>query len=338
MVTIKDIAKQIGVSVSTVSRALNNHPDIKPETKREVLEAMERLQYTPNALARSLINKKSYTVGLMIPDITDPFFAAIADGVEEILSDSGYQVVYGNTTHKQEKEIRFLNSVIERKMDGIIATPDVMSEEIVDMLERLQIPVVLLRRRPPEGLKIPVVDVDHYQGACSAVQYLLSLGHSRIGFLGLPPYSFTGQERFRGYIDTLAAHGLEPLPKEPLFAGRTIEHGFKAMARLYEEAPEVTAVFAANDMLGIGALEWLAKNGIRVPDRISVVGFDNLEVTDLHWIKLTTISQPRNLMGKKAAELLLQMMKEHVLTHDPIFLDTELIVRETCAPMSRVKA
>lgn len=333
MVTIKDIAKQMGVSVSTVSRALNNHPDIKPETKREVLEAMERFNYKPNALARSLINKKSYTVGLMIPDITDPFFAAIADGVEEILSDSGYQVVYGNTTHKQEKEIRFLNSVIERKMDGIIATPDVMNDAIIEWLKRLEIPVVLLRRRPPEGLHIPVVDVDHYKGACNAVQYLLSLGHKHIGFIGLPPYSFTGQERYRGYLDTLAAHGIEPLMKQPLFTGRTIECGYEAMAQLYKETPTVTAVFAANDMLGIGALEWLAKNNIQVPGQISVMGFDNLEVTDLHWIKLTTIAQPRNLMGKKAAELLLQMMKDHVLTHDPIFLDTELIIRETCAPL-----
>ncbi|WP_248924648.1 LacI family DNA-binding transcriptional regulator [Paenibacillus hamazuiensis] len=331
MVTIKDIAKQLGVSVSTVSRALNNHPDIKPETKREVLEAMEKFQYTPNALARSLINKKSYTVGLMIPDIKDPFFANIADGVEEVLSDSGYQVVYGNTTHRLEKEIRFLGSVIERKMDGIIATPDVMNDEIVDLLKRLEIPVVLTRRRPPEGLDIPVVDVDHYKGACTAVEYLLSLKHRHIGFIGMPEYSFTGQERYRGYVDTLQAGGIRPDPNGAVFGGRTIEDGYKAMARLREQFPSVSAVFAANDMLGIGALEWLAKHGVKVPEQVSVIGFDNVEVSDLHWIKLTTIAQPRNLMGRKAAELLLAMMQGNPVPAEPIFLDTELIVRNTCA-------
>ncbi|UKS29423.1 LacI family transcriptional regulator [Paenibacillus sp. HWE-109] len=330
MPTIKDVAKYLGVSVSTVSRALNNHPDIKQDTKNEVLEAMKRINYTPNAVARSLISRKSNTIGLMIPDITDPFFSAMAHDVEEVLSDNGYQVVYVNTSRRLEKEKRFLTSVMERKMDGIIVTPDFLDEEALDILRRLEIPVVFLRRRPPQDLDMPYVDVDHYEGAYNAMDYLLSLGHSRIGFMGMPPYSFTGQERYRGYVDRLKKSGLEPDPNGIVWDGRTIACGYRAMGKLMEDYPSMTAVFAANDLLGIGALEWLAEHKLSVPERMSVIGFDNLEVSDLHWIKLTTVAQPRKEMGRKAAEVLLQMLTENILTAQSILLPTKLIIRETC--------
>ncbi|GAA4830241.1 DNA-binding transcriptional regulator CytR [Paenibacillus vulneris] len=335
MLTIKDIAKQLGVSVSTVSRALNNHPDIREETKQEVLEAMKRFNYTPNALARSLIQRKSNTVGLMIPDITDPFFSAMAHDVEEVLSENGYQVVYVNTSRRPDKEKRFLNSVMERKMDGIIVTPDFLDDDAKELLQRLNIPVVFLRRRPPEELNMPFVDVNHYEGACRAMDYLFSLGHRQIGFIGMPRYSFTGQERYRGYMDSLKKQGITPAPRGISWNGRTIECGYKAMERLREELPDMTAVFAANDLLGVGALEYTARNGVAVPDQISIIGFDNLEVTDLHWIKLTTVAQPRKEMGRKAAELLMQMMTDNLLTADSITLETQLIVRNTCSGIAR---
>ncbi|NOU95852.1 substrate-binding domain-containing protein [Paenibacillus sp. LMG 31456] len=331
MPTIKDLAKELGVSVSTVSRALNNHPDIRQETKQEVLEAMKRINYTPNALARSLIQRKSNTIGLMIPDITDPFFSAMAHDVEEVLSDNGYLVIYVNTSRRPDKEKRFLTSVLERKMDGIIVTPDFLDEDGIELLQRLKIPVVFLRRRPPQGLEMPFVDVDHYEGACNAMDYLFSLGHKEIGFIGMPQYSFTGKERYRGYIDSLQKRGLEPNPKGVIWDGRTMECGSRSMGRLMEEYPAMTAVFAANDLLGIGALEWLAAHDISVPGQMSVIGFDNLEVSNLHWIKLSTVAQPRKEMGRKAAELLMQMLLDNRLTADSILLNTQLIIRQTCS-------
>lgn len=337
MPTIKDIAKQLGMSVSTISRAMNNHPDIKPETKQKILQAIEQLNYTPNALARSLIHRKSHSIGLMIPDITDPFFSAMAQGVEEVLSDGGYQVVYGNMSRRPEKEIRFLTSAAERKMDGLIVTPDFMHEDMVAMLKRLKIPVVFLRRRPAPELDMPFVDVDHYKGSCDAVEYLLSLGHREIGFIGMPPYSFTGRERYRGYLDTLKRHGLEAAPGAVVLDERTIKHGYRGMEKLAKDYPAMTAVFAANDMLGIGALEWMAKNNVSVPDQMSIIGFDNLEMTDLHWIKLTTVAQPRKEMGRKAAELLLEMLADdqETKTARSILLETELVLRKTCAERKR---
>ncbi|OMF19423.1 hypothetical protein BK127_05560 [Paenibacillus sp. FSL H7-0331] len=337
MPTIKDIAKELGISVSTVSRALNNHPDIRQETKQEVLDAMKRFNYTPNAVARSLIQRKSNTIGLMIPDITDPFFSAMAHDVEEVLSDSGYQVVYVNTSRRPEKEKRFLISVLERKMDGIIVTPDFLDEEAIELLHRLKIPVVFLRRRPPQGLNVPFVDVDHYKGACNAMDYLFSLGHNQIGFIGMPKYSFTGKERYRGYMDSLNRRGLEADPRGVTFDGRTMQCGYRAMDSLMDKYPSMTAVFAANDLLGIGALEWLAEHNISVPGQISVIGFDNLEVANLHWIKLSTVAQPRKEMGRKAAELLMEMLLSNELTAESILLDTNLVIRQTCSEAQIVR-
>lgn len=337
MPTIKDIAKKLGVSVSTVSRALNNHPDIREETKEEVLEAIKKLNYTPNALARSLIHKRSYTIGLMIPDITDQFFSAMAQGVEEVLSDSGYLVVYGNMSRNPKKERIFLQNASERKMDGLIVTPDTMDDEMIELLQRLGIPVVFLRRRPPASLQMPFVDVDHYKGTCKAIEYLLSLGHRDIGFIGLPDYSFTGRERYRGFIDTMNRHGIELHSNGCVFDERSIALGYQGMAKLHANYPGMTAVFAANDLLGVGALEWLAENRISVPEQMSVVGFDNLEMTNLHWIKLTTVAQPRTEMGKKAAELLMEMISEKRLASESILFDTELVIRNTCASPNVLK-
>jgi LacI family transcriptional regulator len=331
--TIKDIAKHLKVSVSTVSRALNNHPDIREETKQEVMEAVKRFNYTPNALARGLIQRRSLTVGLMIPDITDPFFSALAHDVEDVLSESGYQVFYGNTSRRADKEKRFLTNAIERQMDGLIVTPDFMDEETVELLQRMEAPIVFLRRRPPAELKVPFVDVDHYRGACDAIRYLLELGHTNIGFIGMPEYSFTGQERRRGVIDTLTQHGIDPAAGMIVAEEKMEASGYEAMGKLMAQFPAMTAVFAANDTLGIGALEWLAKNDVAVPGQMSVIGFDNLEATDLFWIKMTTVAQPRKEMGRKAAELLIDLIQHGQTAGEPILLDTELVVRRTCAKL-----
>lgn len=328
--SIKTIAETLGLSVSTVSRALNNHPDINLKTKELILAKVKELNYTPNAFARGLINKKSYTVGLMIPDITDPFFADIAKEIENVLFPEGYQVVYGSTVRNAEKEKEFLKNAVSRQFDGLILTPDHFDAEFYKLLKSLNVPVVLLRRRAVPQLNIPYIDVDHYQAACEAVNYLLELGHSEIGFLSMPTTSFTGQMRKQGYMDTLRENGLSPMVVQ---GGRTIEDGREGMKNLLEKF-NVTAVFAANDLLGIGALEYLTIHNIKVPEKISVIGFDNLEISALHWIQLTTMSQPRKQMGEKVANLILQSIKakdsSEPLPVQPELISAQLVKRKTC--------
>ncbi|WP_282943169.1 LacI family DNA-binding transcriptional regulator [Paenibacillus sp. RC67] len=333
MANIKDVAKHLGVSVSTVSRAINNHPDVSQETKLHILEAIKTLNYRPNAIAKGLIQKKTFTIGLMIPEISDPFFSDIANAVEDSLAGHGYQVVYGNTSRNPVKEKQFISNAIERQFDGLIITPDGLDDELVDMLSKLEKPVVFLRRKTPAGLPIPFVDVNHYDAATIAVRYLLSLGHKNIGFIGMPQTSHTGNERHRGYRDVMSSCGL--LDENNLVAGgRTIEAGREAMGKLYAQNPSLTAVFSANDLLGIGALEWLAIHNISVPDQLSVIGFDDLEYANLHWVQLTTMAQPRQEMGRKAVELLLQMIAEKGTEAVSALIEAKLIVRRTCKPIS----
>ncbi|MFS1512581.1 LacI family DNA-binding transcriptional regulator [Chengkuizengella sp. SCS-71B] len=333
MVTIKDIAKQLGISVSTVSRALNDHSDIKKETKMKVLETVKKLNYRPNSIARSLIHQRTYTVGLMIPDITDPFFSTISVGAQELLSEQGYQVIIGNTLRDSDKEKRFIESALERKMDGLIITPDHVDEELVDMLSNINIPVVFLRRRPAKGLKVPFVDVNHYNGACQAVEHLISLGHKQIGYIGIPLETQIAIDRFQGYKDTLEKHNISYISDYiQLTGGRTIQSGRIAMDQLFSQIPEMTALFAYNDLLAIGALESLAQHNMNVPEAISIMGFDDLEISSLYWIQLSTMSQPRNQMGRHAAETLLKMMNHSDTDEIPesILLNSVLVNRNTC--------
>ncbi|WP_188857575.1 LacI family DNA-binding transcriptional regulator [Oceanobacillus indicireducens] len=327
--TIKDLAKYLNISVSTVSRALNNHHDVNQTTRENVLQAVEKLNYRPNSVARSLIHKKTYTIGLMVPDIADPFFSSIAVGVEQTLSNNGYQVIYGNTSRDSLKEKQFLESILDRKVDGVILTPNILDQESISTLEKLEIPRVLLRRRTPALLDIPFIDVDHYGGACKAINHLISKGHTNIGFLGMASDSFTSNERLRGYLDTMKKHQLKVSARNQKTAGRTIESGSFAMEALYRESPDITAVFASNDLIGIGALEWLKMEQINVPEQMAVIGFDNLEMSELYSFQLTTIAQPRKQMGQLAAELLLRIINEEE-NKDSIILETNLIERKTC--------
>ncbi|MED5017343.1 LacI family DNA-binding transcriptional regulator [Paenibacillus chibensis] len=307
---IKDVAKYLGISVSTVSRALNHYPDVSPITKNQVMDAVEHLNYRPNAVAKGLIQKKTFTVGLMIPDISDPICSLLAASVEKSFSDQGYQVVYGSTHRDPAKEKQFILNAISRQFDGLILTPDVLDEELVSLLSDLRMPVVFLQRRTPEGLNAPFVDVDHYHAASAAVRNLITRGHQRIGFIAMPASSFTGSERKRGYLDTMSAYGLMPEMMGMVEGGRTIEQGRTAMAELYQRCPGLTAVFAANDLLAVGALEWLHQQHMNVPGQISVIGFDNLEHAALHWTQLTTMEQPTEEMGRKCALAMLRMMRD----------------------------
>ncbi|WP_054954869.1 LacI family DNA-binding transcriptional regulator [Paenibacillus dakarensis] len=347
MTNIKDIAKHLGVSVSTVSRAINNHSDVSKETKRQVMEAIREFNYRPNAIAKGLIQKKTFTIGLLIPDISDPFFSALANAVEEMLFEYGYQVVYGNANRNPDKEKQFIANAISRQFDGLIITPDSLDPELIHLISELQMPVVFLRRRTPKELSIPFVDVDHYQAACTAVNYLIELGHKQIGFIGMPEKSFTGSERLRGFKDTMNKHRIVWGTDDIVVGGRTIEHGRDAMDKLHRRSPELTAIFAANDLLGIGALEWLAVNRISVPEEISIIGFDNLEYADLHWIQLTTMEQPRVEMGNRAARLLLDMINDkdnskeftaHNIEDSSVvppseLIEARLIERKSCRPL-----
>ncbi|WP_158737033.1 LacI family DNA-binding transcriptional regulator [Alteribacillus sp. YIM 98480] len=331
MKTIKDIAKELGVSVSTVSRALNDNPDIKKETKEKILEGIKRLNYTPNANARSLIQKKSKMVGLMLSDITDPFFSEIALGIEEVLSAEGYQVIYGNTLLNPDKEKEVLSSLLQRKIDGLIIKPGALDEELLNIVEQLDIPVVFLRKLKEyeQHLKVSSIDVNHYESAYKAVDHLINLGHDNLGFIGISKKASEGEDRLKGYINCLENQNISYSDDNIVIAGTKIEHGRKGVEKLLEKTPNLTAIFAANDLLAIGALEWLAENNYKVPEDVSVVGFENLEISSLHWIKLTTVDLPRKEIGVQSANMVVNMLSSETIKKEEVELDTTLIIRKS---------
>jgi len=333
MITIKDIAKKAGVSTSTVSRALNNHQDISKETKEKILKVLKDNNYTPNALARSLIQKKTYTIGLLLPEFTGNFYPNIAQVIEDVLSKYGYYTIYGITNGSKTKEKQLLNYMLEGKLDGIVVTPEFMGHGLLRLIQNKNVPVIFLRRRPPKELDVPFVDVHYYDGAYKAIEYLVSLEHKEIGFIGMPENSIAGKERYKGYSDAIENNNLDKI--YVIAKDKSIESGRSAMEKLFTQNPSITAVFAAHDYLAVGALEWLEMKGVSVPENMSIIGFGNLEIANLYWTNLTTVAQPLREMGAEVANILLNKLGEKEYTVTNSLKQTKLVIRNSCQSRSK---
>ena len=327
--TIRDVAKICGVSVSTVSRVLNGYTDISEETAGKVYEAIRKLDYVPNNTARMLSKKNTRIIGLTIPDIKDPFFSENAAGAENLLLENGYQIFYGNMDRSGEKMLRFLQQARQMRFDGLIITPDAWTEELLDTLRKSGIPVVSLRRRPPQSSGVPFVDNDHYKSAMEMMTYLTELGHTKIAHIMLP--TCIGEIRREGYRDFCRIRGIEArdvkidLPANKLDQAR--ENGYLAMKEILVKYPDTTAVFAGTDQLAIGAMICLRERGLSVPGDISVTGANDMDYSSLPWFDLTTISLNRTEMGRAAAQMLLDIIENRRPHPENLLLGTSLIVR-----------
>ena len=327
--TIHDVANYLGVSASTVSRCINDHPDISDEMKQRVRDAMERLNYVPSSAARNVSRKSTRTIGLTIPDIEDPYFAKSASGVESVLLENKYSLVYGSLARSGSRMLEFIRNAREMRLDGVIITPDSWSDELLELIARSGIPTIALRRRPPASSGIPYVDADYYAGSEIMVDHLFRSGHRKIGHIVLN--TSIGLERKRGYEDAMRTRGLEPFcVTVDLPANREIDgekNGYAAMKRMLEQYPEVTAVYASSDPMAIGAMEYLMEREIRVPESISVCGTGDNDLSCLGWFQLTTVAFDRYELGRRTAQMLLKMISGEVKNPDPVLLETHLIVR-----------
>ena len=332
--TIRDVAKICGVSVSTVSRVLNGYTDISEETANKVFAAIKKLDYVPNNTARMLSKKNTKIVGLTIPDIKDPFFSENAAGAEKQLLENGYQIFYGNMDRSGEKLLKFLTQARQMRFDGLIITPDEWTGELLDTLRKLSIPVVSLRRRPPQSSGVPFVDNDHYKSAMEMMTYLTELGHTKIAHIMLP--TCIGEIRREGYRDFCRIRGIEArdvkidLPANKLDQAR--ENGYQAMKLILSKYPDTTAVFAGTDQLAIGAMIYLKEIGLSVPDGISVCGANDMDYASLPWFDLTTISLNRMEMGRAAAQMLLDIIENRQPHPENLLLGSNIVVRGSTAP------
>jgi LacI family transcriptional regulator len=304
-ITRDEVARLAGVSSATVSYVINDGPRrVSPETRARVLQIVDQLGYKPNAVARNLRRQRTSTLGLIIPDIFNAYFAEVARGVEAMAFEQGYIVVLCHSEYSPAKEIRYLEVLGAERAAGVIWVPASDHPETLQRFRDTHIPLVILDRSV-DGENIFSVIADNFRGGYLAGQHLLDLGHRRIGCIVRPVEMEHSHERMRGYQAALAEHGLTPDPDLVVPGGYRFEDGHRAASRLLDAQQPPTAVFAYNDIMAIGALRAAKDRGLAVPGDLSVVGYDDIPGAAYTDPPLTTIAQPKLAMGRRAAQLLI---------------------------------
>ncbi len=332
MVTIKDIAQIAGVSPSTVSRALNDSPLIREETKARIREIAAALGYERNELARGLVKGASGALGLLVPDITNPFFAEITKGVEEVARERGFGVVLCTTENEPAREEEYLKLLRRKRVDALVIATVTLDDPHLLELQRFRIPFVLVSRLA-EKVEAPFVVVDDKKGGRLAVEHLVNLGHKKIGFIGGPANVHSSLERMKAYREVLAERGLPFRRSWAIFAAFTQEVGRTVGRVMLSAKDRPTAIFAANDLIALGVMEAAEELGLKIPEDLSLVGYNNIAYAALPRIQLTTVAQPMREMGRIAAEFVIDVLEGKREPRLSLRLEPTLIVRRTTAPM-----
>ncbi len=326
-VGIKQIAETAGVSTATVSHVINHTRFVSEETTRKVEKAMEELSYSPNYLAKMLKEKKSNMIGLVIPDISNFFFTEIAAAVEKKLSGSGYNLVLCSSDEDPEKEKEKIAHILTYIPAGIIIAPTDRTCDYKGLLGNL--PAVYVDRKV-ERIAGDSVRMDSRSAVSNAVGYLIASGHSEIGFIGGVAGISTTDERYQGYISALLEAGLKPDPSLISFGDSRIQSGYDSCRILIERNRNMSALFVSNNLMCIGAMKYLVQHSIRVPEDISIIGFDDYDWTEITNPALSTIKQPADKMGEIAASLLLSRIADPDKPIEEIVLDGRLVLRNSC--------
>lgn len=325
-VNIADVAREAGVSVQTVSRALNNKGEISPETRARVLATVERLGYRPNTLARGLVTRKTATLGLVVPDIANPFFSEVTRGAEDAAHQAGYSLFLCNAMEDPARELEALHTLEAQRVDGIVLCSSRLSEEeFRALLDRL--PAIILVNTELSGSNLHSVRIDDEAGARCATQHLLRTGRRSIAFLAGPPASQSGRRRAHGYHRALTEAGLVVDPDLNLGCAPHLEGGMSAARQLLSRRPEIDALLCYNDLVAVGALQACAALGRGVPGDVAVVGCDDILLAGLVTPPLTTLRSDKRALGAEAVRLLLRKLEGCTGGCENIVLQPELIVR-----------
>lgn len=330
-VTIYDVAREAGVSMATVSRVVNNNPNVKPQTRKKVFEAIERLGYRPNAVARGLASKKTTTVGVVIPDISNAIFAEVARGIEDIANMYHYNIILCNADKRKEKEIRVINTLLEKQVDGLLFMGGVVTDEHMQAFQTSTVPIVLCGTNV-EGNTMAAVDIDHQQAAHDAVKLLLDKGHRRIGMIsGNLQDPNNGFSRYNGYKNALEEAGVAFDESLVRIGNHRYESGIEAMKYFLELPERPTAIFSATDEMAIGAIHAAQDAGLAIPGDISVISVDNSRMASMVRPLLTTVAQPMYDIGAVSMRLLTKLMNKENVEKGKITLMHEVIQRQSVA-------
>jgi len=333
-VTIKDIASKVGISYATVSRALNGKYGVKADTREKVLKAAKRLGYRPNAIARGLVTRRTMTIGLIVPDIKNPFYPEVAGGVEDAAHEANYGVLLCNSNWREESERQYVSLLLERRVDGIIVAPISNGAEFIDARMRGRTPVVYVSNRPHRTESSYVI-IDNARGGFLATRHLLEAGYAPVGFLGSAEGSETGKGRFNGYRRALSRHGQAYDARYVRVGDMMQVSGYRMFREMFDAGDLPRAVFVENDLMALGCIQAARECGLKVPEDVAIVGFDDIPFASFPEVQLTTVRQPTYDMGRTAVEILLESIghgKERVEDRAKprqVVLKPQLVVRRT---------
>ena len=327
-ITIYDVAKEAGVSIATVSNAINGKGKVSKKTRDEIFKVMERLQYQPSVIASALMGKKTYTIGLLIPDVSNPFFSEIARFVEDLAHSEGYSVIVCSTDNKDDRVEKYIRLLEQKSVDGILIGTGVENADILTQLAEKSLPIVMIAR---EAVAMPVHSVltDDFKGGSLAAEHLLGRGHRRMAVLSESFKVTSSLERVRGFRFALFESGNALDDADILSCDSSIRDGKRAAAALIHRENRPSAIFCCNDLLAIGALQAAKEAGVRVREQLSIIGFDDTILSTVTNPELTTIAQPMDQMVKLAFDLLIRSAENTDGIKQRIVMQPELVVRES---------
>ena len=330
---MRDVARLARVSVATVSNVINNTRYVSPELRSRVLEAIDRLNYRPHSLARSLRTKRTGLIAMMIPDVRNPYYTELARGAQDLAGEEQHHVLLHNSDRSLQKEMDFVLHVSTGRVDGLILYASSDHPDLVDLLQSISLPVVLI------GTRIESECCDRVMmspvGAHPPVRHLAELGHKRIALIGGRSVQRSNPRKFTGYLETMHEYGLSVDDRLVIRGSYTIDSGYECMQSLLDVQPPPTAVFAANDLMAIGAVRAAKDRGLGVPEEVSVVGFDDIAVAQVSDPPLTTVHVPKYELGREAASLLIRRLKGDDWARQCIVLDHTFVIRgSTASPWS----
>lgn len=330
-VTIDDVARAAGVSKQTVSRAINNKGDISPKTRARILALINEMGYRPNRMAQAMNTSRSHMVGLVVPDITNPFFPEIVRAVQDAAMENGYTTLVCNTENSSEIEV--MNELMTHGIDGLITFTHRAKDATVKAFANRFGPMLIINREVDHP-NVTSLMVDNVEGAELAVEHLVKLGHKKIGMLTTELESTSNTRRVQGYHQGLNKAGLPDDPELLVQADPTLAGGYSAAQTLIGHRPDVTAIFAYNDLMAVGALRACRELGVMVPQDISVIGFDDIQIASMVTPTLSSIRVDKYQIGKLAFERIFSLIQDSTGTIETIKVRPKLMVRESTALIS----
>ncbi len=327
--SIKDVAREAGVSIATVSRVLNDVDVVNEETKKKVQDAIKKLGYRPNIVARSLKTQKSRTIGIIIPDISNQFYPEIVRGAEDVANIYNYNIMLCNTDLDPEKEMEYLRVLKEKMVDGVIYMSNSLEPEIIELVKSLELPVTLVETTDRENT-FPSVTIDNVKAAFEATEYLIKKGNKKVAYIGTYEDSVNAAAyRFSGYKEALSKNNMEFDKSLCFFGGLKAHDGHEGMNSILKNG-DIDAVFCASDEIAMGAINALRESGKKIPEEVDVIGFDDIYSASIFYPKLTTVVQPMYDMGSVGMRMLIKVINGAELVQHHFVLPHQIVERDSC--------